>query len=1058
MILESWYGKPVAAVCVLAGLLALGAVALSQAEFGPRESPGRAAFAVTLRHDGVDAEDMERSITEPLEDGLSSVPGRGELRSTTERGKSRVVVYLEDPSVPFEEAYAAVRDASERVYAALPDSVQRPEIASTSEGGRPAWIAAVKPGTSGDDVLEETVEKRMKASFAKIPGSGDVECSGTGAEEIRVLVEPARAAAFGVDLQRLGAFIAGGDAALPVGGLREGQYRLPVEFAGRLPDPEDCGALLVPTDGGLVPVSAFARVERGRGNPDSISRVDGVPSPVIAVMPGGRANLVALSEAVARERAAWEGKGYGFSVIADVGAELAASFRGILSATFQGMAFVAVCMPFLAGGARVALAAVLSVPVTAFAAAFLLAALRVPFDDSVLSGLAAGLGASVDAVVVALERIGLAKGDRDAAARMKALLPSLIGGAATMIVVLVPLSSGAFGSGSLAATSLAVGAVAVSALACAVFVAPLVAMAGPRIPGRGARLPPGAAAARAKKTRSLVPRTGLVPSTGPVPRTGTGPRFRGAKRALTRLLARAIVGSARKPLIPLALCAACAIAAVVVGAMSPLDYESAGDEGSVAVHVECERGASIESVDARLASYAERLESVRGVRMVQTSAKPGAGDAEIAFDPKLASRADIAAAARRLGASVPDAFVYLPGGGDPRERSYELSVSGDDDATVKAIASEVASRLSESPLVSDVVLNFKEGPDALVYEPDPFKLSAAAAADSLRRFAYGPVVHKSLSGGDEIDVRIMAAGARDADEAFLSALPVPLRGGKTAPAAAVGNFSRERETARIYRKDRRRTAFLTMRTREPDVGKARAAGEAALRATPMPPGYGWEFDREAIRLEADSRKAVAAFALAVALVYAILAALSESFGSPLLALLVLPPAMLPALAALAAGSGALRVSGIGSLVLLAGIAVNSSIIVVDEARARGLGRGGSGSFSMFGAIRSRAGALAATTLTAVAGALPLVLAPGSGASFLRSVAAATALGTVGAYVGAVTVLPAAIAAFPRLLRKHEPRTGRVAVRVPTEKNPPDTRAIPDSAVVHRTKTSRRSLP
>ncbi|MCX7024139.1 MAG: efflux RND transporter permease subunit [Spirochaetes bacterium] len=1002
MILESWYGRPVMAACILAGAAALGAVALSGAEFGPSESASRAAFAVTIRHDGVDAKAMERSITEPLEDALSSVPGRGELRSTTEYGKSRVVVFMRDAEGLPDQAYAAVRDASERVYASMPDSVQRPEIASTSEGGRSVWIAAVGRGGPPDPALGELVEREMKTSFAKLRGAGEVETSGAGTEEVHILVDPIRAAGFAIGLGELGAFVAANDAAIPVGYADEGGILLPVGFAGRVASLSSFTDLLVPSKAGPIPIRAFARVVTANRTPDAISRVDGEPAPVIAVMPGGKANIMKLSKAIAAEASSWKARGYSFVEIADVGAELAEAFGGILSATLQGMVFVAACMPFLAGGLRNAVAAVACVPITAFAAAVFLAALRVPFDDSVLSGLAAGLGASVDAVVVAVERIGSSRSAIAAAGRMRSLLPSLIGGAATMVVVLFPLSSPAFGQGELRSTSLAVGAVAVAAILAAIFIAPLIALAG-----RTESPLPGAPRKRAKGNARNLART--------------------ASRMLVRTLTRIVVGSVEHPLLPLASCAACVIVSVAFAALTPLDFESGSADGTVSVHVECERGAAAESVDDRLAAYAASLRAIPGVRMVQTGARPGSGDAEIAFDPELTTRDRIASAARTAGSKIPDSFVFLTDGGNSRERSYELCVSGDDDAVLKSIASEVAGRLTGDPVVSEVILNFKEGPDTIVYEPEPARASPAAVADALRRQLYGPVIHKSISGGREIDVRIQAEGAERATSGMLAAYPVPVREGAYAPAGSVGDFFRLSEPQRIYRKDRRRAAFLTMRTNAPDVAAAKRAGEAAFRATPMPPGYGWEFDREAVELERRSTAALWGFAVAVAFVYLILAALSESFGAPALALLVLPPAILPALAALAIGNGSLRVSGIGALVLLAGIAVNSSIIVVDEARARGLGTRKPGPLGVYRAVRSRAGALAATTLTAVAGAVPLVFAPGAGASFLRSIAAATAFGTVGAYTGAVFVLPAAISAFPGLLCLHR-APGAVPVR------------------------------
>jgi len=137
---NTWYSRPVTVLCALAAVLALAGLLLSRVELGTRQTASASAYSVTIRHYGVDAREMERSVAVPLEDRLSEIPGAIEVRSTSEYGKAQATISLRSDDAA---AYASVRDAAERVYAQLPRSAQRPEIVSSAQGGGPAWVASM---------------------------------------------------------------------------------------------------------------------------------------------------------------------------------------------------------------------------------------------------------------------------------------------------------------------------------------------------------------------------------------------------------------------------------------------------------------------------------------------------------------------------------------------------------------------------------------------------------------------------------------------------------------------------------------------------------------------------------------------------------------------------------------------------------------------------------------------------------------------------------------------------------------------------------------------------
>lgn len=1000
MRLESWYSRPIAAACALLALVMVSAAALSGARIGPNETASNFAWAVTIQHYGVDAYEMQRTVTEPLENALSAVAGRTEMRSFSEYGKSRVILYMRDSD---DETYATIRDAVERVYATLPSSAQRPVINSTSEGRQPVWLAAVRADGMDREDFARVLDKGMKPAFEKLDGAGEVETYGTGMPEISVTIDPERAASLGLDPSACAQAVAASDFLGTCGVWRSGELGLAIVAYGRTPGIEALKDLRVPVgQSGTVPLSAVADVRLAEREYESLSRVDGREETILALRPGGKANLIGLSAAIAREREAWEAEGFTFSVIVDTGKELAESFRGILSAMLQGMLAVAIIIPFMARGLKSVAVAALAVPLITLLSAAAMAALGYTFDQNALSGIAIGLGTSVDAVVVAVERLKDSPRPAVAAERMSRLIPSLVGGALTSVIVLLPLMGMGYADEGIRATALSVGLIVGIAFGVGAFLAPVF------LSSVHARAD---AAAPADRQVSAVSR----------PAARLGRASRPLARAARRGFARAVLWSAKRKALALAVSAAVSAAAVAILATSPMDF-SGGSEGSaLSVRVECEPEASIQSVDRRLTAYADALGAEPGVTTVQTTAKRGYGDVELTYDPQLIGREDVARLARSLGERVPNAFVFLSEGADPGERSYEITVSGDDDAILRELAAAAARLVRELPSVSDTVLNFKEGPQTAIIDIDHaaaarYGTDAATVADTLRRYVQGPVGHKKVLGDRELDVRFLSERSRVASVDEVLSLPILTPSGGSVPAAALATLSYEREPSRLYRKNRRNVAFFTARVRGADVAAARDGIMEVLGGMERPAGYAFEFDRSALELQERYAASRSAFILALAFIFIALAALSESLASPLAVLSILPVAMFAPVLALRLGWGGIRLSGMASLVVLSGVIVNISILIVDEARERAAP--GKGSLSwLYGTVRSRVVPVAFMTLTTVAGALPLAFVRDPGAEFMKTLALATAWGAVGALVASVISLPALLSAAPSLARK-----------------------------------------
>jgi len=218
----------------------------------------------------------------------------------------------------------------------------------------------------------------------------------------------------------------------------------------------------------------------------------------------------------------------------------------------------------------------------------------------------------------------------------------------------------------------------------------------------------------------------------------------------------------------------------------------------------------------------------------------------------------------------------------------------------------------------------------------------------------------------------------------------------------------------IQRRDRRRSASLSIRTRRMDPERVERATMAALEGLDTPPGYTLTFDRDAIEAAERLRGISLSFAAAVALAYMAMAALSESFGLPLVALAAVPPSLaLPALM-LAAGRSPLDAPMACAFVAVSGVAVNASVLMADYIRKAKKNGPAASAMDLYRVVRSRIAIVSATAATTVVGAIPLLVLDPGDEGMVRALAFVTASGGAASFAAAVTVVPALAAAAPRL--------------------------------------------
>jgi len=980
-VLISWLKRKKSAFCILTGVLSVSLFVISTSGEKIKQTSG-GSYVVKILHYGIDAAEMERTVTIPLEDALSAVSGVISVQSSTENNQSRIFIRFKPGG---KGRYEAVRDAAQRVYETLPSSAQRPEILSSNNSRVPVWSAAVFiEANSGEAsfgevkenlLIAQMLEKIVKPRFESLEGAGEVLISGAGLKEIVIILDQEKLSILGLQPSAVAAALAANDSIFSGGTAMLGSREIIVTVDGRYGKSLD--KALVPLGNGkfieLADIAVIAEQER---QPDILSRLNGRKTAGIAVMGRHDADLRKLSSDIKKELASLS-LPLEFTVLTDTGAEEAAAFRSVFNAALLGAIMVAIISLLLAGKNAANLSGffcALSIPLICVFSIAVLSALGFSANRLMLAGIAAGVGTAVDAVILCSEKLRKHISYESAAAALSELAGPLIAGAATTVAALLPLSR--------------MQDAEVKTIACSIAVICIIALVFSL-----SLLPPLLLWKMNSLTTNYSVKLPLC--------------IKKIQRRLSRVLCKFLAADAKLcfrypfliPAISLALTAAAILALFARG----VDTSGYGSDDSVYAQVEFDGGLLAEETDILLASYGEKLSTCEGIKNVETGARTGSGSLLISFDPRRTKAHNVKESAKSI--YISGGFVFFHESSN-RDRYWEIRICGDEDKKCRELAEKLAYLCAEHPLIKERVLNFKQGSKKLILRPDRelfagSGISFADAAADLRYGVYGPVAYKRMDTNGETDVRIRTGGnvTRQSKKRALDLLVSGVKIG------SLVKTSEEIDSASIRRNDRRRTASITIVTKPIDPRRVKDRLEETFKKLDLPAGYSIEFDPDAVSRAEALSATVLSLVMAVIFCYMIIACINESFTIPLLVLSAIPPSLAVPALCLALSGSAYNSAAACAFIAVSGMTVNAAVLCADGLYLKTRGKNKISALGIYSALRKKMPAILSTTGTTVAGALPFLFLSEGANSLIRTFSLTGALGVACSCIGSITLIP-----------------------------------------------------
>ena len=339
----------------------------------------------------------------------------------------------------------------------------------------------------------------------------------------------------------------------------------------------------------------------------------------------------------------------------------------------------------------------------------------------------------------------------------------------------------------------------------------------------------------------------------------------------------------------------------------------------------------------------------------------------------------------------------------------EVEIRGHDLRVLRRLGQEAEAVLGALPGLSDVKSSLQPGNPELQISYNRerlagFDLNLKEVAELVRNKVQGRVPTRFHHGEHQIPILVRLQEEDRLGVEELGRLVVNPQGDVPIPLTAVADIEVSEGPSEIRRVDQQRAALISANISGIDLGTASRGIEAALRRLDYPGGFSYLLGGQNREMETSLSSLVFALALAVFLVYVVMAAQFESLVHPLVIMFTVPLALIGVAAALYAGGVALSVVVFIGLIMLAGIVVNNAIVLVDYINT--LRRGGlEKTEAIVRAGRVRLRPIFMTTATTVLALLPMALGLGEGAEIRTPMALTVIVGLTSSTVLTLIVIP-----------------------------------------------------
>lgn len=941
-------------------------------------------ISVSASSPGASAEEMESTVTKPLEEALNTISGIDELRSTTREGQTTIVVRFvleKNGDTGAQEA----RDKISTIMPSMPEGMETPVVNKFDLDAAPI----ITLGVSGKRDLREVTEiarRQVQEMLQTVPGVGNVFMTGGRSRAINVRVDTNRLRAYGISIDEVRQALVTQNLEVPGGIVDQGQKELVLRTLGRIRDSSEFNDIIIANrDGYPVRIRDIGFAEDTIEIPRGLSRLNGENAVSLFIQKQSGTNTVAISDAV-QARLAKIVK----TLPPDMRVEFTQDQSRFIRVSMEEVKFhlylaavlVGVTIMLFIRDWRTTIIATLAIPTSIIPTFLFMEYMGFTMNNITMLGLILAIGIVIDDAVVVHENIFRHMEENGLSAMQASFIGTreialaVLATSLSLVVIFVPI---AFMGGMIGRFFSSFGLTVAFSILMSLFVSFTLT---PMLCSRFLKLEPGHGSS---SKSGLVYR--IIEAT-----YGWCLRLAMRHRWATVVITVLVVAST----IP--------IAQNIGVNMIPRD-----DQSELQVSFITPEGYTLERTDQIVREIENRLAELPGVKsrfvsIGQSGTAKGQGDVTrgsiylrlVELHERTFSQFEFMDRVRGILKEYPDLRTSVsdvsalgagPGGDS---RIFQLSLQGPDVQQLATYADELVNRLKNLKGLEDIdsTLSMRKPELQVVIDREramDFGIPIQKIANGLNVLVGGQIVSTFKDGIEQYDVWLRADRQYRADSEELLSLTIPSVNAGLVELGRIASLQEQQGPNQIDRLNRQRTVTILASPEGVTLNEAKTFAEAQIADMNMPPEYGIVLGGQAEILAETAYYFLVALVLSMTFMYLILAAQFESWIHPISILAGLPVTIPFGLLSLLMFQTPLDLYAMFGLFMLIGIVKKNGILQVDktnELRRAGMER----EQAIIEANYTRLRPILMTTVMLIAAMIPIALGQGPGAGARASMA------------------------------------------------------------------------
>jgi len=991
------------------------------------------ALTVRTNYPNVGAEEIENTITRPIEEAMAAIADVDNIVSVSSEGSSRVTINF-SWGKNLESAAADVRERLDRIKARLPEDAETPILFKFDLSAIPILFLGVESDLPIND-LQEFIEDRIKYRFERIAGVASIDIRGGYKKQVKILLNKTKCEQLNIPLSKIVASLKINNTNQTGGSIIEGNQEIIFRANNEFKNIEDIKNRVVTVfQGQPILVKDIAEVEFSIERVRQKTIINSKPGVRIAISKQSGSNTVEVADRVKQEISKINADYSNLKIfpLTDTSLFIKNSIDSLKTSVIYGAALAILILLFFLRNIRSTIIISIAIPISIIATFILVYSYGYTLNIISFGGLALGIGMLVDNSIVVLENIFRHLTTNNNISRKQAALigasevsSAIIASTLTTIAVFLPML---FISGFSGIMFKQIAWVVTFSLICSLVVS--------------LTLTPMLCSKFLKHSK-----TDKNKEKNNILKTISAKFFEFSELFFVKLensYSNIIDYALKNKKTILFAVLMIIILSIYMSRAIGTEFMPQTDEGEIRITIEAQVGANLQILEDRtLLAQKIALAEVKEMESILTSigdagGMPGASSSSNTSsiriklkDKKFRKRSaqEIIANLNKKLSSVQGVvcrsraaaslgiFNRLAGEGD----KITVEIRGHNLKAAQKIGADLLKKIEKINGITDARLSRDVGRPEKIFEFDYYKIAKLGLSiNDLNDFINIGLAGKTATyyriAGKEYNVLVQFKNPENYSVAEILQLKIPLPNNNL---TSLGNLVLLKDSEgplSIDRLDQERVLTISANYQNRDLGAIISDLQTLLKSTQTPQDITLRIGGEYEQQQKSFKEMMFVLLLAVLLVYMIMAAQFESIIDPLIIILSVPLAAFGVILIFILTDTLFNIQAFIGVIMLAGIVVNNAIILVDYTNQLIREHSYKPSAAIIEAGKRRLRPILMTTLTTVLGLLPLAIGIGEGSEMQVPLARAVCGGLLSSTLITLVFIPVVLDLKEKLLK------------------------------------------